>query len=134
MLPVLEFHATSGAARFIHERVSTLSELEHRVDDWAPRKQYQICYLALHGSAEAVCVGRHKLSLDDLLLLDRAKGDVPRQSQGQDTLPRLLFDSRHAATPLKAVRPRLLITAGGCRRCTWLAAYPMFRAPCSGHE
>jgi len=42
VLPVLGFLATSGAARFIHERVSTLSELEHGVDDWAPRKQHQI--------------------------------------------------------------------------------------------
>src|SRR3954470_1895416 len=71
VLPVLEFLETSGAARFIHERVSTLNELEHRLDDWAPRKQHAICYLALHGSPKSVYVGRHELSLEDLLLVDQ---------------------------------------------------------------
>jgi hypothetical protein len=69
--PVLEFLGTSGVARFIHERVSTLGELEHRLDDWADRKQYPLCYLALHGSPESVHVGRHELRLEDLLLIDQ---------------------------------------------------------------
>ena len=69
--PLLEFLDNSGIARFVHQRVSTLDELEHRLDDWAPRKQYPVCYLALHGSPESVQVGRHVLSLEDLLLIDQ---------------------------------------------------------------
>lgn len=83
VLPVLEFLATSGAARFIHERVSTLSELEHRLDDWAPRKQHAICYLALHGAPESVYVGRHELSLEDLLLVDQGDDQLPVDLQGK---------------------------------------------------
>jgi len=69
--PVLEFLETSGAARCMHEPVSNLEELEHRLDDWAPRQQYPLCYLALHGSPEYVHVGRHELRLEDLLLVDQ---------------------------------------------------------------
>lgn len=83
VLPVLEFLATSGTARFIHERVSTLDELEHRVDDWAPRKQYPVGYLALHGSPQSVWVGRHELTLNDLLLLDQEDGTTPVDLRGK---------------------------------------------------
>lgn len=81
--PVLQFLETSGIARFVHERVSTLGELEHRLDDWAPRKQYPICYLALHGTAESVRVGRHALSLEDLLLIDQGDDKQPVDLKGK---------------------------------------------------
>ena len=81
--PVLEFLETSGVARFIYERVSTLDELEHRVDDWAPRKQYPLCYMALHGSPQAVYVGRHEMTLEDLLLIDQGDDKRPVNLSGK---------------------------------------------------
>lgn len=81
--PVLEFLETSGAARFIHERVAKLDELESRLDDWAPRKQYPLCYLALHGSPESVNVGRHELTLEALLLIDQGADERPVDLSGK---------------------------------------------------
>ena len=57
---MLDFLETSGVARSIHERVSALGELENRLDDWRPRKQCSLCYLALHGSPESVYVGQER--------------------------------------------------------------------------
>ena len=74
--PILDFLETSGVARVIHQRVSTLGQLEDAIDDWAPRKQHPLCYLALHGSPDSVYVGRHEMGLNDLLLIDR--GDDER--------------------------------------------------------
>jgi hypothetical protein len=73
--PMLEFLETSGVARFIYERVSTIGQLEDAIDDWAPRKQHPLCYLALHGSPDTVYVGRHEMRLKDLLLIDRGENE-----------------------------------------------------------
>lgn len=100
--PVLEFLETSGVARFIHERVSTLDELEHRVDDWAPRKQYPLCYMALHGSPQAVYVGPREMTLEDLLLID----------QGDDERPVNLSGKTSSSPPAR----HLPATATGCAR------------------
>lgn len=74
--PVLDFLEASGVARSIHAPVSTLDELQHRIDDWAPRKQYPVGYLALHGSEENVWVGSEQLHLEDLMLLESATGST----------------------------------------------------------
>jgi hypothetical protein len=66
--PLLDYLEVGGVARYVHERVSTAAELEHRLDDWAPRKLYPVCYLALHGSPESVWVGSEEVALEDLLL------------------------------------------------------------------
>jgi hypothetical protein len=68
--PLLQFLETSGVARFIHEKVSSVDELQGKIDDWAPRKQYPVAYLALHGSEHTVNVGRHEVNLDELLRTD----------------------------------------------------------------
>lgn len=81
--PVLDYLEAAGEARYIHERVSTLDELEHRLDDWAPRKQYTVCYLALHGSPQHVWVGSHELSLQDLLLVDQGDDERPVDLTGK---------------------------------------------------
>ena len=81
--PVLKFLETSGVARSIHERVSTVDELQHRLDDWAPRTQHPLCYLALHGSPESVYVGRQELGVEDLLLIDRGDDQRPVDLTGK---------------------------------------------------
>ena len=72
---MLEFLESSGVARCIYERVSTLGQLEDAIDDWAPRKQHPLCYLALHGSPDTIYVGRHEMSLEDLLLIDHGDNE-----------------------------------------------------------
>jgi hypothetical protein len=72
---MLEFLEISGVARCIYERVSTLGQLEDAIDDWAPRKQDPLCYLALHGSPDTIYVGRHEMSLEGLLLIDHGDNE-----------------------------------------------------------
>jgi hypothetical protein len=66
--PVLELLERSMHARTIYRDVGTTAELEHYVGRWALRKyrDFNIGWLAFHGSPGRVHVGRRSVSLDDL--------------------------------------------------------------------
>lgn len=67
VLPLLNFVRESGAARVIHQRVSTPRELHHYIARFADIGTYRVGYLAMHGAKGGkLYVGRHEVTLESL--------------------------------------------------------------------
>lgn len=83
--PLLDFLERSGAARCIHQRVSTPRELRHYLARLTNYDSYGVGYLALHGERGRVLVGTHEVTLESLVgwaTLD--KSDIETDSKIDD--------------------------------------------------
>jgi hypothetical protein len=66
--PILELLERSDVIRYIYRDVGTPVELNHYLDKWLQNgyQQFSTGYLAFHGEAGGLRVGRSWISLDDL--------------------------------------------------------------------
>jgi hypothetical protein len=78
--PILALLEHLGIAPSIHRDVATLDEFRYFVIKWQQKRYdaYKVLYLAMHGHAGAVYLGRDALTLDELqeLLRGACKGKV----------------------------------------------------------
>jgi len=82
---LLEFLDRHGAARTVHQRVSTTRELGHYLSQFASQTTYRVGYLAMHGSRGQVFVGTTPISLETLISWSTLKGEAaPRLSAAGD--------------------------------------------------
>lgn len=65
--PLLDFVATEFGVRYIHQRISSLEELDLYMDRWTNLDTYEVGYLALHGTPGKVCVGNESMTVRELL-------------------------------------------------------------------
>jgi hypothetical protein len=78
---LLEFLERHGAARTVHQRVSTTRELGHYLSRFADQTTHRVGYLAMHGSRGQVYVGSTPVSLETLISWSTLEGDdAPRLS------------------------------------------------------
>lgn len=65
---------------FIHRDVGTEAELEHYLAKWSQKRysNYSLAYLAFHGTAEHIWIGRSKVTLDEIeaMLAGKCAGRV----------------------------------------------------------
>ena len=64
---LLEFLDRHGAARTVHQRVSTTRELGHYLSRFASQSSYRVAHLALHGGPGGVYVGSARMNLETLI-------------------------------------------------------------------
>jgi len=66
--PILALLEHLGIADSIHRDVATMDEFEYYVSKWQLKRyaDYKVLYLAMHGDAGSVYLGRDQVSLDDL--------------------------------------------------------------------
>jgi len=82
---LLEFLERHGAARTVHQRVSTARELGHYLSRFASQTTYRVGYLAMHGSRGQVFVGSTPVSLETLISWSTLEGEAaPRLTAGGD--------------------------------------------------
>ena len=88
--PLLDFMSSSGDARVIHQRVSTVYELTHYLRRFSALRSYQVAYLALHGDRGKVYVGDEGVELEDLvtwtMLSGRRSGGVGSNGDSDDSV------------------------------------------------
>lgn len=78
--PLLTLLEHLGISQSIHRDVATTDEFEYYVSKWQQKRYdpYKVLYLAMHGDAGSIHLGRDAVSLDDLEAMMRGacKGKV----------------------------------------------------------
>ncbi|MBK8556215.1 MAG: hypothetical protein IPL65_10820 [Lewinellaceae bacterium] len=70
---VLEFIQANTGIAHTHRRVSTVSELESRLDEFNRQSSYTMLYLAFPGTAGALMLREQAYSLEDLALASKGR-------------------------------------------------------------
>lgn len=67
--PVLELINRIEGMPYLHHRCGTVEEFKYSIERWKTKafhKKYPILYLAFHGEAGLIKVGKHNITLDEL--------------------------------------------------------------------